>query len=255
MSCSPGNLRPPIASSAGAELWLGIETEGEAENRNEQRADKLWRRAPKVARKLVSCDGDSRSCQLPICAVCARRYRIYCYLQLREIATEYEGPHMIATIHLKHLPARQLRTVNLKHTHDFLRKRFDRAGLKGATFIGGTEANWQVKHQRWLLHVHLLAVGMTEADWDRLDEAWVDSGTEDPIMTEELRDLGEQLSYLVKFHTYHRPGQSLANRRAPAYALPDDRLAELATWSSQYRLDDFLFLYGARRRGNNIVVS
>ena len=115
---------------------------------------------------------------------------------------------MTATIHLGHFPARQHVKADLKRAHDFLRKRFDRAGLKGATFVGGTEAAWQVKHQRWLLHVHLLAIGVTQAGWDRLDEAWANSGTGDPIVTDELRDLGEQLSYLVKFHTYHKPGQS-----------------------------------------------
>jgi hypothetical protein len=177
------------------------------------------------------------------------------YLQLRELAASYEGPHMIATIYLDRFPPGQLATANLKRAHDFLRKRFDRAGLKGATFVGGTEPAWQAKHQRWLLHAHLLAIGVTEADWDRLDQSWADSGTGDPIETDELRDLGKQLSYLVKFHTYHKPGQSRANRRALAYGLPDDRLAELATWSSQYRLDDFLFLYGARRRGKKIVAS
>ena len=83
--------------------------------------------------------------------------------------------------------------------------------------------------------MHLLAIGVTEADWDRLDEAWADSGTGDPIKADELRDLGKQLSYLIKFHTYHKPGQSSANRRARAYRLPPDRLAELATWSSQYQ--------------------
>ena len=162
---------------------------------------------------------------------------------------------MIATIHLHHFPPGQLKKANLKRAHDFLRKRFDRAGLKGATFVGGTEAAWQVKHQRWLLHVHLLAIGMTQADWLRLDEAWADSGTDDPIMTKELCDPGEQLSYIVKFHTYHKPRQSRANRRARVYRLPPDRLAELATWSSRYRLDDFLFLYGAKRRGKKIVAS
>jgi hypothetical protein len=113
---------------------------------------------------------------LPICAVCARRYRIYRYLQLREIAVSYVGPQT-ATIHLDHFPPGQLVKANLKRAHDLMRRRFDRARLKGATFVGGTEAAWQAKHQRWLLHVHLLAIGVAQADWDRLDEAWADSGT------------------------------------------------------------------------------
>ena len=32
--------------------------------------------SPKSLRKLVWCDGVSQPCYLPICAVCARQYRI-----------------------------------------------------------------------------------------------------------------------------------------------------------------------------------
>jgi hypothetical protein len=82
---------------------------------------------------------------------------------------------------------------------------------------------------------------------------WAKSRAADPILRDDLRDLPKQLSYLVKFHTDHKPGESRANRRARAYPLPPDRLAELATWSSQYRLEDFLFVYGKRKRGRKIV--
>ena len=63
-----------------------------------------------------------------------------------------------------------------------------------------------------------------------------------------LRDPDEQLSYCVKFVTYHQPGR----RRVP---LPPDRLVELAEWWSRYRFEDFLFAYGARRRGGQLVVD
>jgi hypothetical protein len=253
MNRSPRHLRPSIASSVDSELWPGIETEAEAEARDEDRADALWSRVPEVARKLARCDGDSRPCQLPICAVCTRLYRIDLYLQLRELAASCGGPHMIATIYLDRFPAGQLVKANLKREHDFLRKRFDRAGLTGSTLVGGTEVAWQAQHQRWLLHAHLLAIDVPKTAWGKLDKAWANSGTGDPIQTDELRDLGEQLSYLVKFHTYHKPGESRANRRARAYPLPRDRLVEFARWSSQYRLEDFLFVYGKRKRGRKIV--
>jgi hypothetical protein len=253
MSRSPRLLRPPIAPSADIELWPGIEIEAEAQARNEDRADVLWSRVPEVARKLARCDGDVWACLLPICAICARLYRIDLYPRLRGLAASFDGPHTIATIYLDRFPAGQLLTANLKRARDFSRQRFNRAGLSGSTLIGGTEVAWQAKRGCWLLHVHLLTIGVPETAWGQLDEAWANSGTADPIQTDELRDLGEQLSYLVKFHTYHKPGQSRANRRARAYPLPPERLAELATWSSQYRLEDFLFLYGARRRGRKIV--
>jgi hypothetical protein len=253
MRRSPWHVRPPSASSVEPELWPGIETKAEAETRNEERADALQSRVPQVARKLFWCDGIDQPCELPVCAVCSRRYRIEVYPQLEEIAASCKGPHQIATIYLDHFPAGRLVTANLKREHAFLRQRFNRADLTGSIFVGGTEAAWQARHQRWLLHAHLLAIGVPKAAWDKLDDTWADSGTDDPIQPVELCDPAEQLSYLVKFHTYHKPGQSRANRRARAYPLPPDRLAELATWSSQYRFQDFLFVYGKQKRGRQIV--
>jgi len=74
------------------------------------------------------------------------------------------------------------------------------------------------------------------------------SDTADPVKVDELRDPDEQLSYCIKFVTYHQPGR----RRVP---LPGDRLVELARWWSRYRFADFLFAYGARRRGGRLVVD
>jgi integrase len=74
------------------------------------------------------------------------------------------------------------------------------------------------------------------------------SRTADPVKWDPLCDLDEQLSYLIKFVTYHQPGR----RRVP---LPPDRLVELAAWWSQHRFEDYLFAYGARRRGGRLVVD
>jgi hypothetical protein len=75
-----------------------------------------------------------------------------------------------------------------------------------------------------------------------------DSGTAKPVLPKLLSDPDEQLSYCIKFVDYHRPGRN----RVP---LPPDRLVELAAWCSHYRFEDFLFAYGARRRGGCLVVD
>jgi hypothetical protein len=98
------------------------------------------------------------------------------------------------------------------------------------------------------LHAQVLAIGVAPNAWTRLEAALEKSSTWRPVDVVPLRDPDEQLSYCIKFVTYHQPGR----RRIP---LAPDRLVELAAWQSQYRFADFLFAYGARRRGGRIVVD
>jgi hypothetical protein len=114
--------------------------------------------------------------------------------------------------------------------------------------LGGIEVAWQAKWQRWILHAHVLAIGIDANAWKLLESALKKSGTANPVDHVPLRDPDEQLSYLIKFVTYHRPGR----RRVP---LPPDRLVELAAWWSRHRFEDYLFAYGPRRRGGRIVVD
>ena len=72
--------------------------------------------------------------------------------------------------------------------------------------------------------------------------------TAKPVEVDELRDPDEQLSYCIKFVTYHQPGR----RRVP---LAKDRLVELAEWWSRQSFTDFLFVYGLPRRGGRLVVD
>ena len=136
-----------------------------------------------------------------------------------------------------------------------LRKLLDRCGLNGAVLAGGIEVAWQARHQRWLVHAHLLMHGVDENGWAQLEKAYSGSDVNDPVARDPLNDEDRQISYLVKFVTYHRPGKRRGNRPPRAYPLPAMRLAELASWWSRYRHEDFLFLYGARRRGTRIVVD
>jgi hypothetical protein len=128
------------------------------------------------------------------------------------------------------------------------RKRLDRAGFKGAILAGGIEVAWQENHQRWLLHAQVLAIGVDPQAWKQLEADLAKSGTADPVRPLPLRHPDKQLSYCCKFLTAHQPGRRLV-------PLPPDRLVELAAWCSQYRFEDFLFAYGARRRGGRLVVD
>ena len=115
--------------------------------------------------------------------------------------------------------------------------------------VGGIEVAWQEKWQRWLLHAHVLAIGVDAHAWEharsRLEEG-KNCGARRGRCT--LRDPDEQLSYCIKFVTYHQPGR----RRVP---LPPDRLVELAAWWSRQSFDGLLVRLWRPRRGGRLVVD
>ena len=235
--------------AAGPTLeWPGKETRRQAEEWNEERLKVLLPRLPDVGRALLKCDGERHRCSLPICAVCARAYRQGPIAQLHALANAYAGPHQVATIYLDLFRPGSLGDADVPRTHEMFRKRLDRAGFKGAIVVGGIEVAWQENWQRWLLHAQVLAIGVDANAWEQLEAALKKSGTAKPVDHVALRDPDEQLSYCIKFVTYHQPGRRLV-------PLPRDRLVELAAWWSRHRFEDFLFAYGARRRGGRLVVD
>jgi len=238
--------QPPVA--APIQDWPGRETRAEAERLNDDQLYVLLPRLPAIGRALLQCDGAKHRCWLPICAVCARDYRPDPIAQLHALAHAYAGPHEVATIYLRLYPPGSLAVADLPRAREMFRKRLDRAGFKGAILAGGIEVAWQEKWQRWLLHAQVLAIGADADSWKRLEAALQDGGTAKPVKVVVLCDPDEQLSYCVKFVTYHQPGRRLV-------PLPPDRLLELAAWWSRYRFEDFLFAYGARRRGGRLVVD
>ena len=149
--------------------------------------------------------------------------------------------------------AGHLEEADIGQNHEQVRQRLNRAGFRGAVLIGGTEVAW--KNGRWLLHLHLLAIGVEKADWRALRARWPSVDEAIPIKVDQLRDAERQLSYLQKFATYHRPGARGLSGPGRPYPLPPAQLEELITWWSQYGFADFLFAYGARRRGTRIVVD
>jgi hypothetical protein len=229
-----------------------LETLEEAEAWNLKRIDELADREPEIAVALEACCRDAR-CGSLMCAVCARRFRFGVIRELLRIARGYRGLHEVAVIHLETLPVGTLAKADINRAHDRLRKRLHRLGFAGSILIGGTEVAWLARDDVWILHVHLLAIGVPREAWEALEGQLAGSGRFDPLRVDELQNPERQLSYALKFATYHRPGKIGRNGRAQAYPLPPDRLAELATWWSRYRFKDFVFLFGARRRGDRIV--
>jgi hypothetical protein len=230
-----------------------LETPAQAEARNLQCIDVLTDRAPEIAAALEACDPAALCC-LVICAVCSRRYRFRLIRRLLAVARSRPGQHELATIFLGTYPAGTLATVSINREIDRLRKRLDRTGFRDSILIGAIEVNWDSATRTWILHVHLLAIGGPPAAWKRLRRALRGAGPKFPVRVQRLRNPERQISYSIKFHTYFRP-KSRSGGVLPAAPLPPDRLAELATWWAKYSFADFTFLFGAKRRGGQIVVE
>ena len=249
---SPAAVQPNSSSespaAAPAQAWPGRETRCDAERWNDLRLEVLLPDLPDVGRALLKCDGAGHPCKLPVCAVCARAYRQGPIAQLHALANAFAGPHEVATIYLGLFPPGFLADADVRRTHEMFRKRLDRAGFKGAIVVGNIEVAWQEHWQRWLLHAHVLAIGVDPQAWEQLEAALEKSGTADPVRPVALCNPDEQLSYCIKFVTYHQPGRRVV-------PLPGERLVELAAWWSRHRFEDFLFAYGARRRGGCLVVD
>jgi hypothetical protein len=245
---SVGSSSSSEAPVVAALEWPRKETRREAEARNEKRLEVLLPRLSEVGHALDECDSADHPCRLPICALCALAYRETAIPQLHALANAYVGPHQVVTIYLLLLEPGFLADADLMRIREMFRKRLDRAGFKGKLVMGGIEVAWQERRQRWLVHAHVLAIGVDAVTWKQLRAALKDSGTAQPVVTQRLKNPNDQLSYCIKFATYHRPGR----KRVP---LKPDRLVELAAWSSRYRFEDFLFVYEVPRPGGRIVVS
>ena len=244
-------LHQPALQLHGS-LWRGIESLADAERENERRVERLRSRAPALVQVIARCSHQQRNEQT-VCAVCARAVRLRQKEELGRIASEHVGPHEIATLCLAAYDSGDLKEADIGLNHEQARQRLNRAGFRGAVLVGGTEVAW--KNGRWLLHLHLLAIGVEKADWRALRARWPSVDEAVPIKVDLLRDAERQLSYLQKFATYHRPGARGLTGPGNPYPLPPAQLAELITWWSQYRFFDFLFAYGARRRRTHIVVD
>ena len=86
----------------------------------------------------------------------------------------------------------------MKLAHEALRKTLQRSGFEGSVLIGGTEIAWLARHNLWILHCHLLAIGVLQADWDRLRESLPDVNPAAALKVQALKDFAEQTLLLPK---------------------------------------------------------
>jgi hypothetical protein len=120
--------------------------------------------------------------------------------------------------------------------------------------IGGFEIIYKAAQQVWVLHANLVMIGGEERARTKFKKAFQGDDFDRPLLRTALKDRAEQLSYVLKFTTYHRPYEQQGATRSEAKPLNPRDHATLLKWMSQFEFKDFMLLINATRQGGNKIV-
>ena len=235
-----------------------FETEEDAIKESE-RAEVLFRthagHSKKLANKLRDCREGDITCDKPQCPICARKYRQWLTGQLLRLANNTNKPIDFLTVLLEQAPAAEIDSLSPKSWDATLRKRLAKAGLSKVSVIAGYEMYYKAPIKSWILHANLIITDGPPQALDAFKATFKSSDFQTPVRRGPLQNAPEQLSYVSKFTTYHRPLQQSSNTKAPAVPLNSMQHHDLMTWMSKLQFKDFLFLYNARRHGPRISLT
>jgi hypothetical protein len=169
---------------------------------------------PLYADFLSECRAQDYRCDKPFCPICARRFRRWFIGELLRITAD--RPNLkIFTVLLRSAPREDIQALDQTRYRNMIRKRLRRAGLQKAVVIGGFEVVYKASSRIWVLHANLLVIGGERSAREKFRASFSGSELERPAIEGLVRDPPKQLSYLLKFTTYHRPyKQSGPSRRA-----------------------------------------
>ena len=172
----------------------------------------------RLADDLNECRTSDRNCGLPSCPICARLFRIWFIGELLRIVEKVGAAQVhIETILLAQAPYDQIDALDIKGYDALLRKRLSRNGLADAAVIGGYENVYRAKSKTWMLHLNLVIIGGKVEAIRAFENTFSKSQIQKPTMLQTLEDLKRQLSYILKFATYHDLSHNSALQRAHQY--------------------------------------
>jgi hypothetical protein len=206
-----------------------------------------------LAEFLQECRGGDYECNSPFCPICARVFRRWFIGELLRVTKGKEAVR-IYTVLLKEAPQDKINNLDPTPFRHFLRKRLERTGLGQVPVIGGFEIVYKARKQVWVLHVNLVVIGGKKSAHKEFKRGFKKSSIERPIIRAKLKDRAEQLSYILKFSTYHRPHEQHGSSRSDAKPLNPREHAALVKWMDRFEFEDFLFLMNARREGGTKLV-
>jgi hypothetical protein len=212
-----------------------------------------YRPSNKYSPYLHECRDGYYDCEKTYCPECARKFRRYITGELLRLSSESRVKVQVAVILLESAPQGKLQNLQLKRYRHSLRKQLERAGLSNVTVVGGFEMIYRARTKQWVLHVNLVIFGGDEDAIAEFEEIF--SGFYRPVERAFVEDPAKQLSYVLKFTTYHRPHKQTGSTKSKARPLNPTEHFELISWMDQFEFTDHLFLFNARRRGASIEFS
>jgi len=221
--------------------------------RSEKLLRSFWRGSEELAEFLQECRAGDYECNRPFCPICARVFRRWFIGELLRVTKGNEAVR-IYTVLLKEAPKDKIDSLDPAPFRHTLRQRLKRAGLGQVPGIGGFEIVYKAKRRVWVLHVNLVMIGGKNRAHNKFKQDFESSEMERPIIKAKLKDPPEQLSYILKFNTYHRPHEQHGPNRSDAKPLNPSEHAALVKWMAQFEFNDFLFLVNARREGSTKLV-
>jgi hypothetical protein len=229
-----------------------FETMGDARARRETELDRFEQIAglSHVADRLSSCSAES-PCAEVYCPICGRLFRHW--LTGQALRHQRSLDLQVFTLALELVPTKRLAKFDLRVVKRRAAQRLRRAAPSAQFILGGIEAEFRQNDDAFLLHAHLLVPRLPRDELTALRSAFANIDVARPIKVQTLRDAPKQISYLLKFSTFHRPGSQKGSRRPNAVPLPDYAFEQLTLWRARYGFLDFVFMLGLRRRGGDLV--
>jgi len=203
-----------------------------------------------VANRLFWCEDES-PCAEVYCPICGRRFRRWLIGQA--LGHQCGLDLQVLTVALELVPTEMLVNCDVVVAKRRVAQRIRRAAPSAEFVLGGIEADYRQGDETFLLHAHLLVSRLPRDELEALRFAFADIGITRAVKVQELRDPATQISYLLKFPTFHRPAPQNGPRRPRAIQLPDAALKQLTLWRARHGFFDFVFMMGLRRSGGDLA--
>src|SRR4051794_6146727 len=193
-------LKPPTLHKSKR---FETEADANAESVRSEATLKSTGRASLAQQYLCECRAGDYDCEKVYCPVCGREFRRWFIAEVFGILRQHSNNAHVVTVLLAR--SSNIDDLNPLEHRDSIRKKLDRTGLGAAYCIGGFEMIYRARDKCWVLHINLLIFGRTNSDVPRLEATFATTEFKRPYQCVRLRDVAKQISYLLKFSTYHRP--------------------------------------------------